>query len=209
MEKVMKHPLPMIATTAFLFLAVARSDAATIGFEPSSFNATVGSMIELRVVISELGAGVPPSLSAFDLDIAFNDDVLSFENATFGDPTLGDQLDLTGLGSLTLATPGLGIVNLLGLSFDSPLDLDALQADSFVLATLVFRAVDTGISVVEVATAVLGDAGGNALSATFTSSSVSVAGAPVPEPGSVSLALAGAAVFSVWRRSRLRGYGRS
>jgi hypothetical protein len=204
MEKAMRRIVQAIAAAAFCFLAVTPSEAVTIGVEPSASNTTVGSVLDLRLVISELGSGAAPSLSTFDLDIAFDDDILSFESVTFGDPILGDQLDLSGFGSLTVAAPGPGTVNLLGLSFDTPGDLNALLADRFVLATLVFHVVGAGLSPVDISTALLGDADGDALSAALTPASVAVSSASVPEPASMWLALAGAVALS----SRGRRYKR-
>lgn len=198
----MRRPVPTITVVAFLFMAVTRSEAVTIGLEPAAGAVTVGSLVDLRIVIAGLGSGVAPSLSAFDLDIDFDGTILSFESLTFGDPVLGDQLDLSGLGSLTLATPGPGTVNLYGLSFDMPADLDAMQADSFVLATLVFRAVGAGLSPVDISAAILGDAAGVPLPATLTSASIAVSGVSVPEPASVWLALLGAAALASKRHRR-------
>jgi hypothetical protein len=58
----------------------------------------------------------PLLLSTFDLNVAFDSNVLRFLASRLADPVLGDQLDLFGLGSLAGTTPGLGIVNLFELS---------------------------------------------------------------------------------------------
>jgi hypothetical protein len=52
----------------------------------------------LNIFISGLGDGTAPSLSTFDLDISFDPTILAFSTAVFGDPILGDQLDIWGLG---------------------------------------------------------------------------------------------------------------
>lgn len=196
----MRRPIPAITMAACLFLTVPRSEAVTIGIEPSAEAVTVGSLFELRVLISELGSGAAPSLSVFDLDVDFDGTILLYESATFGDPVLGDQLDLSGFGSLTSATPGPGTVNLFGLSFDTPDDLNVMQADSFVLATLVLRAVGAGLSPVDISAAVLGDAAADPLVASLTSATVAVSRASVPEPASLWLALVGAAALASKRR---------
>jgi hypothetical protein len=59
---------------------------------------------------------------------------------------LGDQLDLFSLGSLALATPGAGSVNLFELSLDTVSDLNDLQAPDFILAKLSFDPFGIGIS---------------------------------------------------------------
>ena len=70
-----------------------------------------------------MGSNIAPSLGTFDLDLSFNNSILSLDSVAFG-----DQLDILGLGSLQIATPGTGIVNLYELSFDSVDDLNNLQA---------------------------------------------------------------------------------
>ena len=135
-----------------------------------------------------LGDFAPDSLSTFDLDVSFDASVLGFNNVSFGDPILGDQLDLFGFGSITDATPGGGIVNLFELSFDLPGDLDTLQAGSFTLAVLTFDALATGTSALTVGINAIGDAIGDPLSATVSDGSIAVSPAiAVPEPASISL----------------------
>jgi hypothetical protein len=166
--------------------------AITIGFDPAAQNVTAGSSVDVALVVSGLGDGIAPSLSTFDVDIAFDDSVLSFLGATFGDPMLGDQLDLTGLGSTTGVTPGSGFVNLFELSFDSPSDLGAMQAGSFTLAALTFSAVGPGVSTLGVSVNALGDANGDPLEADVAGGSVTVERtSSVPEPASMLLVVSG------------------
>jgi hypothetical protein len=199
----MRCAVPASILAVLLFLAVPRSEAVTIGLEPVASSATVGSLLDLRFVISGLGSGAAPSLSAFEVDIAFDGDILAFEQVTFGDPALGDQLDLSGFGSLTEAVPGPGVVTLIGISVDDPIDLDASQADTFVVATLVFRAVGAGLAPVDISRAILGDAAGTELPSLMTPpATVEVTGIAVPEPALLWLTLAGAAAFASKRRRR-------
>src|SRR5262245_39321709 len=103
-------------------------------FVPTSQSVTISNSVTVAITISGLGTGVPPSLSVFDLDVTFDPTLLAFSSVTFGDPTLGDELDVLGLGSLAFAIPGVGSVNLFELSFDLPDDLHTLQAGEFILA---------------------------------------------------------------------------
>ena len=100
--------------------------------------AQTASRVDIALQISGLGDGTTPSLSTFDVDVSFDAALLDFSNAAFGDPVLGDQLDLLSLGGnpleALLTSPGL--TNLYELSLDSVEDLDNLQADSFTLAVL-------------------------------------------------------------------------
>ena len=124
-----------------------------------------------------------------DLDVTFDDSILSFLGFTFGDPILGDQLDLSGLGSLTDVAPGAGTVNLFELSFDPPADLDSLQAGSFTLGTLAFLAISSGLSDLGLSVNALGDASGNPLTMGVQSGRVVVNAAFVPEPAVLLLLL--------------------
>jgi hypothetical protein len=110
----------------------------------------------------------------------------------WGDPVLGDQLDLLGLGSLASATPGSGLVNVFELSFDSVDDLNNLQAADFILARLLFDTASAGISALTLNINALGDAFGDALTANVQDGSVTVTSTTiVPEPSSILLLLLG------------------
>lgn len=185
----MKRTVAMLGVAA-LFLAALPSQAILLSIEPASQSASVGTTVSADVVISGLGAGSAPSLSTFDLDITFDPALLGLSGVTFGDPVLGDQLDLFGLGSFFGYTPGSGMVNLFELSFDSPTDLDDLQADSFILATLTFNALDVGISALTMSVNALGDAYGDPLTAdSIANAQVTLQSSTqqVPEPASLSL----------------------
>lgn len=161
------------------------ANAITLGFNPTSQSVTVGDATSVELIISGLGTGSAPSLGAFDLDVGFNPAGLSFTGAIFG-----NQLDLFGLGDVQVATPGLGTVNLFELSFDLPVELDALQLDSFVLATLTFDVLNVGNSQLSLSVNALSDADGNTLQADEIGqgSITGTAGVGVvPEPGILSL----------------------
>jgi hypothetical protein len=181
-----------------LVLAATPARAITIGIEPVAQHVALGSSVTVSLVIADLGDGVAPSLSTFDLDLTFDDAILSFTGATFGDPVLGDQLDLTGIGPLNGVTPAAGVVNLFELSLDPASDLDDSQAGAFVLATLTFGALSPGLSALGLSTVALGDADGNSLIANVVAGSISVQGvnAVVAEPASFALLLAGLAGLS-------------
>jgi len=180
-------------SAAALLLATSHSGAVTLGFDPSTQGVTVGSTVIVEVVISGLGDGAAPSLSTFDFDVTFDGGILSFLDFTFGDPRLGDQLNLSGLGSLTGVAAGPGGVNLFELSFDSPADLDAVQAESFTLGTLSVSALSTGKSALGIVVNTLGDADGDLLEADIVAGQVAVTGGPlsVPAPSSGMLLLLG------------------
>ena len=197
----------MIGATAvaIVTLVATPASASTITFQPQVQSVAAGSAVDVALVISDLVAGAGPSLSTFDLEISFNEAVLSFAGAAFGDPVLGDQLDLAGFGTITSAASVAGVVSLFELSFDLPGDLETLQAGSFVLATLTFNATAAGVSPLGITVVALGDAVGDPLAADVVDGSIEVTGASVPEPGLLVLLLGGlAGVASSARRSWAR-----
>jgi len=173
---------------AFLCCGVGTAQAVTLDIIPSSQSVSLGSSVEVGVGISGFGVGVAPSLGVFDLDLIFDPAILSLTGVVYGDPFLGDQLDLFGFGSFISTTPGAGMVNLFELSFDFPSDLDDLQAAAFTLVSLTFSADANGISSLGITVNELGDSLGDPLFAQVGSGSVSVGSTnPVPEPSTIFL----------------------
>lgn len=161
---------------SWMFLVSTGSSAITVGLDPIGQEVTVGSSIEVGVTISDLGTAGAPSLSAFDLDVSFDDSILAFVGATFGDPQLGDQLDLFGLGGnpvfTDLVAPGL--LNLGEVSLVLPADLNALQAEGFTLATITVDALSVGLSPLVLSINDLADADGDPLVGGISSGSINV-----------------------------------
>jgi hypothetical protein len=184
----------------FLLFFVTPSAAILIGFDPISQTIPVGDPVDVALVISGLGVGDAPSLSIFDVDISFDSAILAFNDVEFGDPLIGDQLDLLAIGSLTGVNSSLGSVNLFELSFDPATILDTLQADSFTLATLTFDTLVVGTSSLDISVNALGDAIGAPLSADLQSGSIS----PVPEPATILLLASGMAGLGVFSRKSLK-----
>jgi hypothetical protein len=171
--------------------------AISLEFVPSDQTAVLGNPVDVGIRISGLNDFAPPSLGTFDLDVAFDPTILSFDHVSYGDPLLGDQLDLLGLGSIQITTPGLGFVNLFELSFDPIGDLNALQQGDFLLATLTFNTLALGTAPLGISINTLGDAAGDALIASAGRGTVSV----VPEPA--TLLLMGSGLIGIWGGKRL------
>ncbi|MBI1353693.1 MAG: PEP-CTERM sorting domain-containing protein [Acidobacteria bacterium] len=179
-----KRLLPLL-----LFLT-AVSPAATISVDPSTQSVSLGTSASVDVNVADLGILTAPSLSTYDIDVAFDPTILSFTGATFGD---GLDLFLFGL-NIQAATPGVGTVNLFDLSFDLPTDLDDLQADAFKLFTLTFDTIGPGTSPITLSVNAFGDSLGDPLDVTPTSGELTVT-ASVPEPSTIGLLLAGLLVI--------------
>lgn len=185
-----------------MLVACAGVQAQTIAVVPSIQAVNVGDAVTVDLQISGLGNGTAPSLGIFDIDFGFDPSLLVFSSVLYG-----SGLDVLDLGSWQATTPGVGTVNLFELSFDSADDLNALQADSFALATLSFNALASGSSPFTLSLNAVGDAYGADLPVTWSGGSVTIA-APVatsvPEPETLALTLIslGALGFSMPRRKR-------
>lgn len=147
-----------------------------------------GNLVNVGILISGLGNEVAPSLSTYDLDIQFDANHLAYSGIVFGDSILGNQLDIFGFGDNETAV-GLsssGVLNIFELSFDSPEDLYAFQADSFTLAMLTFSVLAANTSQLNIAVNALGDAEGHFMVANLSSGKIST----VPLPSSLWLMVA-------------------
>jgi hypothetical protein len=176
------------------------AQATIIELVPSTSMVALGDSIELELRISGLGDGVSPSLGTYDIDIDHDGSLLQLDAVTVGDPVLGDQLDLFGLGAITSVSFGVNSVNLFELSLDSPADLDDLQAAAFTLATLTYQGIAAGVGSLSLNVIALGDSFGAPLD--FEAFGASITVSQAPEPCGVALLLIGVVTTCRLRRHR-------
>lgn len=203
----MTKVLATVISTAMFFLFAAPSHANVIlSITPATQNVSVGSPVSIAIDISGLGSGT--ALGGYDLNIGFDSTLLSFTQAAFGDPLLGDQLDLANLGlNGPTATLTSGTVNLIEFSLDDPTTLITQQASSFTLAILSFNALTTGTSPITLSINGLIDANAVDIQSSSQNGSVTINGnsngISVPEPEILFLLLSSCAAFRlIHRRSR-------
>jgi hypothetical protein len=157
------------------------------------------------LLISDVGDGVAPSVGAYDITITFDASLLGFMGAAFGDPVLGDQLDLAGFGSITdIDSAVAGSVNLAEVSLDSASTLNSLQAGAFIAVRLTLVGISEGTSSLGIVVNGLGDADGASLAAVSTDKSLVVGAVPVPEPATLIYFATGAAALAMRRHHRNR-----
>jgi hypothetical protein len=185
----------LLACTSLLLVAPAQ--AITISFSPVSQQVNLGSSGSVDIVVSNRG-GV--EIGAFAFDVVFNPAIISATSVTFGtglgDPT--DPLETLVAPDVSLA----GRATAAEVSFLDVASLLALQtSDSFVLATVHFNAVGTGVTPLTFANVDFSDGDGNTEEVATSTGSVTV----VPEPGSLLLLVSGIAiVLPGLRRHRRR-----
>ena len=194
-----KHRIVTFST--FFFIAATEAQALPmLSIVPSAQSINLGNPLSVALKVSGLDSAT--ALSAFDIDLNFDQAHLTFQSGSLGDPVLGDQLDLLGLGNLSSITAGAGTVNLLEVSFDDSALLDAQQADSFTLAQLSFASIQPGNITLQLSINTMGDSLGNPLTVSVSPISVLINGTSVPEPTSLPLLMMGLGVVTMFRRTQ-------
>lgn len=191
-----------------LFVSTFQVGAVTLSLSPPSQTATPGNTVSLDLTIGGLGNFAPDSLGDFDVDIRFDPNRLSFQSYSLGG-LLGDVGLVEALDNSSGDVGG-GIVDLAEVSLLTPVELDSMQPESFVLATLDFLVdvLPTGTSTtVSIDTGwVLGDAFGSPLTVDTTGDAVirNPNGGTAPAPATLVLLGLGVAVFGVQRRRQVK-----
>jgi hypothetical protein len=193
-----KQLVVLVLAISCLYSNVSR--AALISVLPQQYQITKGQDLVVDIVVSDLGAGIAKSVGAFDLNLSFNTDLLSYNSISFG-----NQLDIfgfgNGFGSLQYsAEDGVNGVNFGELSLYSAKQLNELQQGSFLLASLTLTSLAAGSSDLSLSILSLADAEGQALSSQIANASINIQA--VPEPGVELLWLLGLVGWGFCRKAR-------
>jgi hypothetical protein len=207
----------LLAIILILLAAACPSYAISISLN-SIASVDVGEEFDVIFEIDGLTSASMDSLSAFDIDVLFDNTFLSLTGYSFVDSSTGiNQLELTELGSLTfdgdVIDLGGGVIDAYGVSGNSDIVLDSNQAGTFTFLTLTFEALSAADNVaigIDMNDPFLffldswyGDLQIDTMS--FTSLQISDSNsAPVPEPSTLLLIATGiAACLSLKREGRL------
>ena len=188
-----------------MLLLVGRQDPAgaiTLGLQPASQSVSAGNALAVDVVVSGL-ASASEIVSAFELNISYDPNILAATAVTFG-TLLGDEALFESITGSTL-TPGNVELAETSLLADSALAL--LQSDSFTLATVSLKAIAAGSTdLVFVPDPVFGIdvKGRNAtiLTLNVSAAGVSVTGSPSAAPEPATLALVGLGIVGMGYQRR-------
>jgi hypothetical protein len=172
-------------------LAAPPAGAISLSLIPSVIEAAVGDGFDLDVVVS----GVPPTVSAYDLDLSFDSALLDFDSLDFG-TFLGGPVD-----SIQSLVPGAGLVDFAETTLLSPSELAALQTSSFSLARLHFTVLAEGTSSIGVPQTLVVGGDGQRLEVNVAGARVTGT-AVIPEPGAAALFALGAALVGGSLRRR-------
>lgn len=162
------------------------------------------SSIFVELQFSGLVEGDAPSLTSFEIDVAFDDALLDFVDLAW-DPLLGQTCTLETFDSScdTLAefSSSTGLVELGASSLLDPATINANQPASGVLATIQLQAAAVGTSALTLPQVVLGGTITGTQEGTLSATASGLTLVVTPEPGTLGLLLLGLAAL---RSSRLR-----
>ena len=172
-----------------------------ISLQPALANVAVGDSVFVDLVWDGDGANY---IGAFDINIVYIDDILSYEGAII-DPVFGvDSLGCFFCGDESVP----GVVDLFEISFDDVVTLMANQdglGNAFVLATMEFRGLQDGVTDL-LLSGTFGNEFGLPFAHDLVNGSIVVGdggATPVSEPGTLSLLAIGLAGIAWMRRRKI------
>ncbi|OUR61566.1 hypothetical protein A9Q74_08860 [Colwellia sp. 39_35_sub15_T18] len=196
-----------LITMLMLTLVTLSSQATLLSVDLDNTDYQVGDVLSADIVISDIeldAVGFDKLVASFNTNFLFDDSLLAFDNVTFG-----DKLDVdpdpffASFQDTNLASSGNLFIQEVAQAFDFDLFFAQSGLSQFVLATVNFNVLQSGVGSLNFANATVGDEFGSsfigvqAAGASFTVAN-SVA---VPEPSTFILVIA--AMMILLRRRAL------
>jgi len=192
---------PFVFVISLMFANMANANV-ILSLDPDMQDASLGDLVSVNLMIDGLGDGVPLSLAAFDINVAFDDSALSFAGYNMFDH-LGvastDPFDfLADAWDSSFGDLGGGLVNLSEVSYLSNFDLWDFQPGSFAIAELLFTVdVVPSNSLISIDGAVLNDVNGDLINVIGVNDATITA---VPTPANALLMCLGLFVLFVRKK---------
>lgn len=189
-------------TTLLIGSAFVTAQAApTLSFSPSPQTFNVGDSAQVDVVISGLeDSGLDEIVSSYDLSINYDSSILGFSNINIFENPFG----FVGGTDSNASTAGVIDFSLFSFEFDT--DLQSIQGDSIILATLGFDTLTAGTSALGFDFTDVTGLGFSPLSLATMNGEISVNGVsavPLPAAFPLMLSAVGAVGFLGSRRKKL------
>ena len=190
----MKNTIKIISGLLLSVMFASSVNATLFSIELDQTDFNVGQTLTANLVVSDIekdSIGFTSLIADFELDLMFDNSLLSFDSLSFGEK-LGDGLDSLQLDNVTAS----GILNIFELSYLLYDELLVLQdgISKFTLASINFDIINVGSGLFSLNNIATGNDIGTALtdiqsnSTSFITTSGTIA---IPEPTSVALILVG------------------
>lgn len=198
----MKNTIKIISGLLLSVMFASSVNATLFSIELDQTDFNVGQTLTANLVVSDIekdSIGFTSLIADFELDLMFDNSLLSFDSLSFGEK-LGDGLDSLQLDNVTAS----GILNIFELSYLLYDELLVLQdgISKFTLASINFDIINVGSGLFSLNNIAAGNDIGTALtdiqsnSTSFITTSGTTA---IPEPTSVALILVGLMLVQVRR----------
>ncbi len=198
----MKNTIKIISGLLLSVMFASSVNATLFSIELDQTDFNVGQTLTANLVVSDIekdSIGFTSLIADFELDLMFDNSLLSFDSLSFGEK-LGDGLDSLQLDNVTAS----GILNIFELSYLLYDELLVLQdgISKFTLASINFDIINVGSGLFSLNNIAAGNDIGTALTDIQSNSTsfITTSGATaIPEPTSVALILVGLMLVQVRR----------